>query len=394
MIDINITANINAEPWNIPIEERCLELDAALAQGKKIALLLYRTADTSTFRYRCYNLYQRTLDSNKWQCIYFFMNEANIVSEYLEKCTLFIICRIHWLKCLDDLIIKAKSLNKKIIFDVDDMVVDINYIPLLASTLNISFDNSWEYLYWFSDIGRLSYTASKADGFTCTNLYLAKLIEEKYNKPCEIIANSLNDEQMLISNECARLKKNMKSDLPFSIGYFSGSPSHINDFKVVYQEIIELLHDFPEMRLDVVGFMKFPKQLQTLIDLKRVTFTKLVDFIELQRLISQVDVNIVPLVNNEFTNCKSELKFFESSVVDTITLATPIYSYANSVVNGENGYLCQPGEWYDAIRNIFKQKTEQANIIKKAHTYCVDRYYGRNALHNIEQAYDKLLCEI
>ena len=68
------------------------------------------------------------------------------------------------------------------------------------------------------------------------------------------------------------------------------------------------------------------RELATLDELSamgRVVREPFVDFIELQRKIAEVDVNLVPLVNNEFSNCKSELKFYEASIVGTVTCAAP-----------------------------------------------------------------------
>jgi hypothetical protein len=39
------------------------------------------------------------------------------------------------------------------------------------------------------------------------------------------------------------------------------------------------------------------------------------------RLIARTEVNIAPLLDNVLTNCKSELKYFEAAVADTITIA-------------------------------------------------------------------------
>ncbi len=59
--------------------------------------------------------------------------------------------------------------------------------------------------------------------------------------------------------------------------------------------------------------MEFPEEMQPFIEEGRITFAPFVDFVELQRLIAEVDVNIFPLVQNTFTNCKSQLKFFEAA---------------------------------------------------------------------------------
>src|SRR5574344_2137514 len=100
----------------------------------------------------------------------------------------------------------------------------------------------------------------------------------------------------------------------FILCYFSGTASHVNDFKLISPEIKMLLEDFKDMKLLIVGFMEFPAYMNQLINEGKIIYKSLVDFLELQRLIAEVDVNIVPLIENTFTNCKSELKFFEACI--------------------------------------------------------------------------------
>lgn len=388
MYNINILNDFDLEPWKISLGIRCKEFEQAIANNKKVSLMIYERADTSTFRYRCYNLYQWTQKSEQWQCIYFFLDEISTILKYLDKCAIVVIVRVRWEHCIDQIIYRAKQLGKKVIFDVDDLIFDINYLNLVTNTLNVHFAGERDYEFWFACISRIGFTASKADGFTCTNSFLGERLQNLYGKPYSIIPNSLNLEQIEISKRCVEAKEKQISQRPFTIGYFSGTPSHINDFKVVYRELAALLHDYPEMQLNVVGFMEFPEDLKTFIDAGRITFHPLVDFLELQRLMAEVDVNIVPLVNNTFTNCKSELKFFEGAIVNTITLATPIYTYANAIQNGVNGYLCNEGEWYEAIKNIFMNKENTDKLIKKAYQHAMINYSGNRFVNIIENAYN------
>ena len=102
--------------------------------------------------------------------------------------------------------------------------------------------------------------------------------------------------------------------------------------------------------------MELPKYMMHFIAEKRIAILPPVDFLELQKLTASVDVSIVPLVVNEFTNCKSELKFFESAIVDTMTVASDSFAYTQCIKNGENGFLCKPIQWYDVLKEIYLKK--------------------------------------
>lgn len=391
MYKINLEVTQNSEPWNKTIEERLKIILQAKSKGKKIALILYEMVDTSTFRYRAYNIVQRTLDSQYWQSIYFFKTEINQVIKLLPEVSLLILTRFRWVHDIDKLLHYAKCFNVKVLFDTDDLICDINYLNLVTNTLNVDFSSEAVYDSWFANISRLYLTASKADGFICTNSFLGEKLKDLYNKEYCIIKNSINDEQKGFSEKCLKIKNKLSSNKPFTIGYFSGTPTHINDFKVIYMEILQLLIDFSDINLLVVGFMEFPQEVQPLIDQGRIRYSPLVNFIELQRLIAEVDVNIVPLVVNSFTNCKSELKFFESAIVNTLTVASPNFTYKNAINHGYNGFLCNEGQWYQTIKSIYKKEVALNEIINNAREYCLNNYYGDTCLKEIENSYDTMM---
>lgn len=390
MYRINCDLPRNREPWNIPLEQRIHAVHTAAAEGRSVALMVYRQADTSTFRYRCYNVYQITR-SGPWQSVYFFLNELETVESLLDKCRLLILSRVKWSYPLSILVGKAKKKGLPVLFDVDDLICDVRYLPLVTNTLNVHFGSEVDYDFWFADISRHEAMAAMADGFLTTNPFLGGKLSERFGKPFAIISNSLNDEQLFVSKQCRERKARQRSSKPFTVGYFSGTPSHINDFRQVYRELMQLLADFPEMVLQVVGFMEFPAELQPLIRDNRIVFSPLVDFMELQRLIAQVDVNIVPLVQNTFTNCKSELKFFEASAVDTVTVATPTYTYAHAITPEETGFLCQQGQWYDTIAQLYRQPEVRAQVVKRAEAYCLEAYAGEHFRRQVCAAYDSFL---
>lgn len=389
MRNIPYKVQTGEEPWQIPLRERCRMVMDAKKQGRQVAILLYHHADTSTFRYRAYNVQQATKKSTKWQSVFFFMHEMGTVISLLKHASLLVLLRLQWEHSLDTLIWRARRDRIPVLFDIDDLVCAVKYLPLVTNTLNVDFNDSAAYDFWFAYISRLEYTASMVDGFITTNTFLGDKLQERFSKPYQIIPNSMNEEQLELSAEIVDLKDGLSSRDPFTIGYFSGTPSHINDLKTIAAELIQLLNDFPRMTLQVVGFMDFPLAMQDLIDKKRILFSPLVDFRDLQKLIAQVDVNIVPLVINTFTNCKSELKFFESAAVNTVTVAAPTYTYRNAICEGETGWLCNPGQWYQRIQSIYEHPEYVQKTVRKANEYCLRRYCGTEFIKCVENSYDK-----
>jgi len=377
-----------SEPWNISFRERIKIIREK--NLKKKVVYIYEEADTSTFRYRVYNMCQSLNYSSSWTGSYFFENELKLLKEYIPDVDVFIFGRTRWSVEIDKFIQYVKKYNKPTLFDIDDLVFDIEKLPIVMNTLNVDFNHPNSYNYWFSYSSRLWLMGNLCDATIGTNDYLCQRLENTFNKKSFAINNFLNNEQIIISEKIYKEKIKIKPNKKFTIGYFSGTPSHINDFKIVASEIANLLKKYPNFNLHVVGFMDFPDFLQPYIKNKQIIHSPLVDFLTLQKKISEADVNIIPLVDNEFTNCKSELKFFEATIVGTISCATPTYVYKNNIQNGETGFICKEGDWQKTIENIYKEKIND-EIIDKAKKYCLNKYSPEKQVSNIENMLEQII---
>lgn len=377
---------MNTTPWNIPLETRKKDVLVSLKSGKKVALMLYPRVDqASSFRYRSYNIYQATKESKKWQLVYFFMEEIAAVMELLPKCHLLIFGRIDkWSRELDDLKILANANNVKVVFDLDDCVCGQKNIKTM---FNVVSPDTIDQEYWINTSAQFELVSLLADGFIVTNDYLGKVLSDSHDdKPYQVIPNSLNAEQITYSTKFAN--KNLRHKDVFTIGYFSGSHTHATDFEVVYPELIQLLSDHHNFRLRIVGMLQLPKSAGQFIKRGQIEYVGMVDFLTLEKLMSEVDINIAPLADNVFANCKSELKFFESALVKTPTIASPTYAFSHSIQNGKTGFLCQPGEWADTILNLYQNPDFAKTITENAYKYALDNYSPTAILSQVEKVYD------
>ena len=273
--------------------------------------------------------------------------------------------------------------SKKVLFDLDDLIFDYRDIPVLMRATN-----SKNVLYWVGYVWGIRRVAKKVDGFICTNEFLAGKLKRSFGNPVKVIRNSLNREQVEISEKFVKKKDVRKiANSGFSIGYFSGSPTHTKDFALVESELIRFLESHDDAKLRIVGYMNLSKRMQQLKDLGKIEMAQPVDYLRLQVLMSKVDVNIAPLVINDFTNCKSELKFFEAAVVETTTIASPNYSFKKAIMNGENGFLAKPGEWFDKLDYLYNHPEENYRIALAAKRYALKHYYGKEFMEEVEEVY-------
>ena len=85
----------------------------------------------------------------------------------------------------------------------------------------------------------------------------------------------------------------------------------------------------------------------------------------LQRLLGTVEFNLMPLQSNAFTDCKSELKYFEAASVGTLSIASPSFTYRRAIQDGKNGYLSKAHEWTASIlRAIDRSESYEAMALE------------------------------
>lgn len=353
--------------------------------GKKI-VYIKNEFDNSTFRYRTYNVVQALSKQKDFIVTYFLSSELERVSNYVNNIDIVIFQRALWDINIENFIYIAKNNNIPIIYDVDDLFINPKYVPLYLNNLGV-IENSSAYFDQFYFTSRHYCVALKCDGFIVTNGFLKKYIKKDFLKPVWVIPNFLNIEQEYYSKIIREKIKKIKSK--FIIGYFSGSPSHQYDFALVVDDIYRLFEKYNNIFLKIVGFIEIPEKLRRFQG--RITQIPLVPYEELQFEIGKVDLNIVPLQNNTFNNCKSELKFFEAGIVNVISCCSPTYIYKLIINNGKNGFLCKDGEWFSVIEKIYLNRNRLDDIKKKAYETSVNLYSVNNQTQIITKVYNDIL---
>lgn len=378
------------EPWNIPFPLRLERLLKADQLGLNNVVYLYEMADTSTFRYRAYNMCQILGNSISWYGSFFFRNELENLKKYLACIDEIIIIRYRWDFELDDFIKGAKAKNIPLLFDVDDLIYDSKYVPLVTNTLAVNMSTKEDYDYWFTYTGRIRQTALLCDGLITTNQFIKGILESDLKKPCYVMPNFFNREQAEASEYLCSQKHNLiNKKEQFTLGYFSGTPSHINDFLTVAPELYELLKECNQLVLKIVGFMDLPCYMKEFADNGKIQLVPLQNFIDLQKEIAEVDINLIPLQKNKFTNCKSELKYFEAGIVETISCATPTYVYQENIKSGYNGFLCNQGQWYTTIKEMYDHGIRQ-DIVKNAKEKSYSDFFYLSQREKLEKILDEV----
>lgn len=374
------------------ISEFSVRYHNIINSNKKNIIYIKDVFDNSTFRYRTYNVIESMANSEKYHVTCFLIKELYSIYNILDKIDLVILQRAKWSFELESFIRYLRKKNIKMIYDMDDLIYHTKYVPKYLNSIGdyreFSIDS------FFALAKRYELIASNSDGFIVTTKSLEKHIKEDFNKPVWILPNFLNKEQEEESHKIIELKKNNYNNTKFIIGYFSGSNSHQRDLEIVESAIIRLTEKYDNIYLKIVGFMKLSDNLESLKKKGRIIFEKFVPFQELQYKIGEVDINIIPLQKHEFNECKSELKYFEASIVNTISVATNNEVYSNLIEDGIDGYLCNEMDWFEKLEYIYLNYDKLNKVKETAKQKCYDKYSNQNMKERITSLYDEIIESI
>jgi glycosyltransferase involved in cell wall biosynthesis len=315
---------------------------------------------------------------------YFFQCETARLNQVIGMVDVLVVCRSRYTEQLNRLIIRAKGVGCRVFFDVDDLLFDPDYVHLILNTLDQELSEAaWD--FWFACIGRLGATLRLCDGVIVTNEYLASMVRRYADRETYVIPNFLNEEQLSLSTRIFNSKKEagFARDGRIHLGYFSGTPTHNKDFEVVAGALARVMDRDPRLVLRIVGFLDIKGWLKE--HRSRIEFHHLQDFLNLQRLIGSTEINLVPLQDNVFTNCKSELKYFEAGIVGTVTLASPTFTFRNAIRDGYNGYLANADEWEEKLSSIIASLDRYHQIARRAFNHSDQCYSPVNKTTLIER---------
>ncbi len=372
------------DPWDLPFLQR-LE---GLRSGSRHIAYYYEAAGNNAFRYRCYNMVQALAAAPELAigAGWFVAADLPWMDLFLESTDVLVLCRVSYDARVAALIAGARARGIKVIGDIDDLVFDDRHVRLVMDTLDVNTADQHQWNHWFSYIARLGATLRECDAAIGTNPFLADQLAAFSGLDVAVVPNFFNREQWEASAQIRRLKAETRSDATgrVTLGYFSGSPTHNRDFAVISDVLAGLLQDDDTIDLCIVGHLDLGGPLARLGS--RVEFVPFQDFVNLQRVVASVDVSLVPLQDNIFTNCKSDLKYYEAALVDTVAIATPTYAFRNAITHQQTGWLCADQDWAEVLRAVLADPDRRRAVARNAHAHVSQRYAWAAQAASIEQA--------
>lgn len=206
-----------------------------------------------------------------------------------------------------------RSLRRKgaiVIADFDDLVFDESYTTtspgflnnlVSARTTQRLYQSHQEALSWFDSISVS--TEPLAD-------HVMRLFPSKNTQVIHNCVHRSWQRGHRFSNSHSKEKV---------ITYFPGTRSHDRDFAMMQEPLSMFLRDHPEIQLQVTGKLAFK------IDAGpgQIRHEEKVPFAEYKKRVQSGWVNIAPLEDTSFNQCKSALKIMEAGYFEIPTICSP-----------------------------------------------------------------------
>lgn len=297
----------------------------------------------------------RAISFDEWDISFGLIEEADL------DCL--IIFRAPMTRRLGRVLDWANKRGIRTLFDIDDLVVDTQY------TSNIQYVKDMPRLRrqrYDRGVSCMKETMLRCDEVLTSTTGMAEELR-KYKNNVIVNRNVASSEMVYWSDMALAQKRNHEG---VRLGYFSGSITHNEDFRLIIPELVKIFDEREEVSLTLVGELELPCELNPYRD--RIKSTPFVSWRSLPFLLASVDINLAPLTDTVFNRAKSENKWVEAALVRVPTIASSVGAFEEMMVDGETGALCStPAEWHETLVSYIDNCSLRARIGAQARKYCL-----------------------
>jgi len=263
----------------------------------------------------------------------------------------------------------ARQLNKKIVYEIDDLLFDL---PDFLSHHKVGLA---------AFLPTLKSLLPEVDCITATTARLAKQME-RFSRPTVIIPNCASDDG-LNSIDSNYWKKGHATLIiastdavfvDFILNAINAVVSHNENIKVV-------VIGPPGDRFEQAGL-----KVERIVNLSYPAFK---DYI---RTIDN-PIGVIPLDDSLFSSCKTAIKYFDYSLAGIPVICSNVPPYSDVIRNGVTGFLVdnQDEEWVNTINQLVEDVSLRKSIVSSAKAFVSTDYNLDKAVVHWNDLIDDLI---
>lgn len=244
------------------------------------------------------------------------------------------------------------ALKKPVIYETDD---DLRIVP------------AWHNKPSYSEVSQyIEDFARRADLVTVATEYLAERFRP-LNPNVVVLPNCLRHSLW----RAIPVRPQRPSGL--TIGYY-GSRGHRKDLELIEDALVELSRRYADLQFVFLGCITER--------LARLPHARFAEFDGVyckwpERLArAGIDIAVAPLIDCEFNNCRSHIKFLELGMLQVAAVFSELAPYRDAVQHGVSGILAsnRVPDWLDALDLLINDEALRTRIAENAHAAVIGRH--------------------
>ena len=275
----------------------------------------------------------------------------------------------------DQIISKAHSAGKFVLYEIDDLLFD----------LPETHPERTQELYNAALMPMMA-ALIDADLVLVPTRELSRMVEG-YNPNVVVLPNYLDDTIWQLKQP---VQKTAIEEI--TIGYM-GSNSHTPDLIIIASLLRELLARYEgKLKLEVWG-TPLPEALQNIegVFWHPSPTNVYTDFVKFFQTL-EFDLVIAPLADNLFNRCKSGLKFLEYSAIGAPGVYSRLSPYEEIVSDGVNGFLAvNKTEWFDKLTQLIESPDLRYQMAVAAQKTVEENWLLSQNIHSWDDIYKRLI---
>lgn len=290
----------------------------------------------------------------------------NLQLEQVRRYRAFVFFRCPYTELIGEFVYQAKKLNKKVIYDIDDLVIDTKYTDLIPYVQHMKKEDKKAYDENVMDMQKLLKSCDIA--ITSTDCLAREL--KSYVPTVYVNRNTASEKMQQLSEKAWKSVKRDQDKV--KIGYFSGSITHNADFESILPALKNIMEKYSFVELHVMGELDIPDVLKSFESrIKKIPFG---DWRILPEKIAEMDINLAPLEDNIFNEAKSENKWVEAALVKVVTIASNVGAFQQCIEDNKTGVLCNDiEEWERKLAKLIDEPDYRNQIAENAFRHCSEK---------------------
>lgn len=343
-------------------------------------LLIVEETIPQCFRYRVQQKLEQ-LQSIKWQVNWTSWRDAKTARNMMHFCHAVIFYRVPAFEDVVHTIEYAKALNKIVFFDIDDLIFNLDHYPEPIESFGKQISVN-EYDSLVKGVSLYYQALNLCDYAIASTPILAQEMGKLSLTKTSFCHRNAIDSKMLqfLRSPLPKLDRNY-----LSIFYGSGTKTHDADFQIAAPALAKILDKYQDVRLNIVGYLTLPEEL--------IPYQERVDRIGLLRninaywtFLAQADINLAPLKQSLFNDCKSEIKWLEAAALGVPSVVSNTKMYAEILEDGIDAFIADSAQdWFDKLDILIGDEQVRQNIAKQAQQKALQDYHPAAMADNLKQ---------